>query len=768
MSSPKYTVNVSNRLKSWNAGQNSSFQFNNRKSMNKNVAGRKFDFKKSSKSRLKHEYVSITSNVNSILSDLLSTAFSGSNKKSENSAPSTQINAHSILGYELPIAYSPIKAPKSDSHRITISSLAYKDLNAFESKTKRFRTVKNDFLFSPQINLALSSRNPQSFSNDLEFSSFSNLSREFQFIFKDLKNISLNQSSFLKKFIHENIHNPISSGISSIPIENIHVLPNSDFNDRSHHIVHESTPKTSQSTSLDNLVFNLNTSNTQNPINDLIYRDCQSYINTPQSTTKNIYSNSQSVKDPNLIKRDIISYNLNEMNFVQQSEELDIFNNHKKFQMSTQDLKVIGDRVKEFISKKVQIKGNKLYSQVHLLISNLGRDSFMEYLGEYYFHVLFDAFHRRSRLRSYTRAYNNNHLLEYMCSSAFTRGWRLTHSETLILMYHFIKTKQLFDAINIFNSIRDIVAVDKLVLDDAWRRADMSILLFQERMRYYQMYNLKLYSGIVSSLISELCRHHKIEMVIKVYNRFKKKIFMTKHLQQSYFDQIAKMKRSDDYLVNNHGDFIKVGGFVGNFSILGQNKVNVVPFNKLGIRVHSLNSLMLMCLSRNLPRLGSRFYIEITNQFQLKPDLVTLRNIICGTANFSDLGKDSLRTLLVPEFIDGIIHHRYKSQNIRSFRSSSLNITENYDIDKVIQDFKNGGLIKENLFRTWTILTQSIQHKPSNFEKEFILGLLVMWNEYVFFGISSLKDSSVLGKCIEHNLSNSYLERILFKLFLSF
>ncbi|OMJ18262.1 hypothetical protein AYI70_g5452 [Smittium culicis] len=440
---------------------------------------------------------------------------------------------------------------------------------------------------------------------------------------------------------------------------------------------------------------------------------------------------------------------------------------------SVMDLQDNFTRLKDFLLKKTFIKGNKLYSQVHNLIQNYGRSSFMSMLGEDFFHLLFDAFHRRSRSKSYSRIYDKNSLLEFMCFSAYSFGWKLNHSETMILMYHFIKAKQIDNALMVFYKIKNICDVDKIVLDDAWRRPDMTKLQFEKRKRHYQMYNTRIYTGIVSSLLSEISRMRQVELLLRVYMEFNKSMAKTANFQKMYYMQVGEMEDSVDFVQNKHGNYYKISDRVTEDFKSGINKYTVIPRNKLKLRTHTLNSILLMCLSRSMPKLGGQLYTEMAIRQGILIDHVTFRTIICGTPVMNGQTTSKKYTLLVNDFVNEIVNFRY-GINLEQLYSSmvDLPIKEPSYLAHQVKRFISEPSDKDNLSKTLKLLVNKNELNGMRYvagsEREFILGLLVMRNEIEELGLEySVNIIKEINYFIE-NHTNKYCIEIFNMLFLNF
>ncbi|PVU89435.1 hypothetical protein BB559_005105 [Furculomyces boomerangus] len=370
-----------------------------------------------------------------------------------------------------------------------------------------------------------------------------------------------------------------------------------------------------------------------------------------------------------------------------------------KYQKKVQDLvySIFNDRVSlrnaantlNFVLHSLEpVKGNHVYTVVHALIKLYGREEFFERLGEHGFHLLFDVFYRRARAKSYARMYSKNEILEWLCKSAYKKNYKLYHAEALVLFLHFCKTGNAEMAASYFNRIKRPLFVDKFVLDAAWRRKEMDSHNFELRKLHYQVMNFRLFSGATSTYISNLARNGNVELALSTLEKFRKRWISAKPTFEKYFGNgISNVAENDQ----NIGEFP-----------VNQKFDTKYDLKQIALCTHTLNSLILMCVSKHLPKLAIQLYIDITNSLQTEPDIVTFRNMVCGSV-CSPSGSETLNPT-------SLLDSKYFISRLAGKNKSTKNIIpEEFILD-------GGSELLAN-------------------DREFIFGLVVLKNEMDFVGI---------------------------------
>ncbi|OMJ27395.1 hypothetical protein AYI69_g3173 [Smittium culicis] len=706
------------------------------------------------------------------VSDILISAISDSSNVIEKSS---DLCCNSSEAYNSPqfFDYFP-KDLKHDNPDVVVEDLNhsfnYSIYNLLSAKSEQSIPHKFNYNHFPKANHFNSSFIKEINHKDL------NISYSFDSINSNLKKTLEDQSFFLKSFINKQIDYPINRDdlflLKAIPHfpENDHAQDNNSLNSYStppnhQHVdisrnVSDATVTFKSPIQVDEKLKSTHSTNPkplEHQFNKDMFRypdDLESYINDSESKVD-------------------ISPELSSDIILKKHEHLKKYTYNTNNDESVMDLQENFMRLKDFLLKKNFIKGNKLYSQVHNLILNYGRSSFMSILGEDFFHLLFDAFHRRSRSKSYSRIYDKNSLLEYMCFSAYSLGWKLNHSETMILMYHFIKAKQIDNALVVFYKIKNVCDVDKIVLDDAWRRPEMTKTQFEKRKRHYQMHNARIYTGIVSSLLSEISRTRQAELLLRIYTEFNKTMAKTTSFQKMYYMQVGEMEDDIDFVQDKHGNYYKISDRNTEGLKSGINKYTVIPRNKLKLRSHTLNSILLMCLSRSMPKLGGQLYAEMVIRQGVLADVVTFRTIICGTPDMNGQTTPKKYTLLVNEFVNEIVNFRYGT-SLEQLYSSVVDLPnkESGYIIHQIKRFISEPSDKDSLSKTLKLLVNKNEINGMRYvignEREFILGLLVMRNEMKELGLENSVNIIKETNYFIENHTSKYCIEIFNLLFLNF
>ncbi|OMJ07288.1 hypothetical protein AYI70_g8333 [Smittium culicis] len=240
-----------------------------------------------------------------------------------------------------------------------------------------------------------------------------------------------------------------------------------------------------------------------------------------------------------------------------------------------------------------------------------------------------------------------------------------------------------------------------------------------------------------------------------------------------YYMQVGEMEDSVDFVQNKHGNYYKISDRVTEDFKSGINKYTVIPRNKLKLRTHTLNSILLMCLSRSMPKLGGQLYTEMAIRQGILIDHVTFRTIICGTPVMNGQTTSKKYTLLVNDFVNEIVNFRY-GINLEQLYSSmvDLPIKEPSYLAHQVKRFISEPSDKDNLLKTLKLLVNKNELNGMRYvagsEREFILGLLVMRNEIEELGLEySVNIIKEINYFIE-NHTNKYCIEIFNMLFLNF